>query len=182
MPVHTGFENHVASSPSSHQRAEILRTGVIDAASLQVAPLRIEHAIDAVCLVIIDTDERRHPCWLNWLPFHGDNLHHRVYAPCRPPSPQIKQPSGFHVALLPFWFLHCVHEQYRRAPALASNPASVHHAGACRHFRTHGFFRPELIERFWTRSSRPSLRQRGLLRSRGVAARSVSPLSDGRSQ
>ena len=31
-------------------------------------------------------------------------------------------------------------------------------------------------------ASRPSLRQRGLLRSRGVAARSVSPLSDGRSQ
>ena len=32
--------------------AEILRAGVIDAALLQVAPLRIEHAIDAVCFVI----------------------------------------------------------------------------------------------------------------------------------
>jgi hypothetical protein len=85
MPVHTSFENQVAFRPSSHQRAEILRAGVIDATSLQVAPLRIEHAIDAVCLVIIDTDERRHPCWLNWLPFHGDNL--RVHAPCRATLP-----------------------------------------------------------------------------------------------
>jgi hypothetical protein len=51
MPVHTSFENHVASSLSSHQGAEILRTGAIDAASLQVAFLRVEHAIGAVCLL-----------------------------------------------------------------------------------------------------------------------------------
>jgi hypothetical protein len=44
--------------------------------------------------VIIDTDERRHPCWLNWLPFHGDNLHHRVYAPCRTTLPADQATEG----------------------------------------------------------------------------------------
>ena len=95
MPVHTGFENQVASSPSSHQRAEILRAGVIDAASLQVAPLRIEHAIDAVCLVIIDTDERRHPYWLNWCLFMQTTYTIELMRPAEPPSRRSSNHQAF---------------------------------------------------------------------------------------
>jgi hypothetical protein len=40
------LDRQKASRPSSHQRPEIFQAGMIDAASLQVAPLRIEHAID----------------------------------------------------------------------------------------------------------------------------------------
>ncbi|MGB7792990.1 MAG: hypothetical protein WBL39_17460 [Terrimicrobiaceae bacterium] len=58
MPVHTRFKDHVASRPSSHQRAKILRMSVIDTALSQAAALRI--AVDALYLVIIDADERRH--------------------------------------------------------------------------------------------------------------------------
>jgi hypothetical protein len=60
MPVHTRFKDHAASRSSSHEHAEILRMSVIDTSLSQALALDVEHVMDAICLVIIDTDKHRH--------------------------------------------------------------------------------------------------------------------------
>ena len=57
VPVHRGFKDHASVGPALHQRGEVMRRVMLDAAFAEVAACGVNRMPDAVFFVVVDADE-----------------------------------------------------------------------------------------------------------------------------